>query len=921
MKKFLKILAIVFILLIGFIIAIPFIFRGKIIETIKTQANENLNASLNFSDVNLTLLSTFPDLSLSVKSLSITGKKEFEGDTLLYADDLTVDLGLWSVVKGSNIAINGISLTRPFINIKVLPDGKANYNITKEDSSAAPIAESEGYNLKIQSYDITEGRIVYDDQSLTFKMMLDQVFHQGKGDFTKDLFVLSTKSTIEKSSVWYGGIKYLSNAKALLDADLDMDMKNFKFTFKENTLTINDLPIHADGWLAMPGNDMDMDIKWRVNKSEFKSFMSLVPGVYSSSFKDVTASGKLAMNGFVKGRYNDHQMPGYSLNLNIANGNFKYPGLPQSINNMMVDLKINNRDGVTDHTIIDLKKMHLEMAGNPMDARLFVTNPVSNANIDGALKGKINLSSIKNMIPLESGTTLSGLIVADVSAKGNYASIEKKKYEEFDAIGTIQINDFNYDDKATNTTAFIKTMTMLFNPKNITLTNVIAGSKKTTVQANGSIDNLLGYYLKDELLHGKFNIASDYINLNEWMSNTSSTEQTNDTTSLGVIEIPRNLDITLVSDIKKLLYDQHNITNVKGTVLLQNGKAILENVAMNMMDGTLKMNGSYDSQNLKKPAVAMKMEIIDWDILQTSKAFITIKKIAPIMEKCLGKFSTTLDATGNLDQYLMPDLTTLSAYGLLRSKNVKVTNVDALTNIANQLKMEAYNSLSLANLNLSFDVANGRVSVKPFETSIAGTMAKIQGSSGIDQSIDYVMNLAIPLSKMGASAQATAQGALAKLTGSTGINIKLPDPVPVDVFIKGSLTKPIVTTNFKSTGKTVIESVKTEIKDKVNDQVDDGKAKARAEADKILADAEVKVKTMRDAGYAAAEAARKQGYAAADKLVTEAKNPLAQIAAKKAAAELKKETDKKVQKMKDETDAKCNDILSKAKAQADALLK
>ncbi|MBK8847935.1 MAG: hypothetical protein IPO27_15955 [Bacteroidetes bacterium] len=465
MKNIFKILALVFILLIGFIIAIPFIFKGKIADTIKTEANQNLNAVLNFSDIDLTLLTTFPNLSLSVKSLSITGKNEFEGDTLIYADDLTVKLGLWSVLKGSNISINSISLAKPFINILVLPDGKANYNITKEDSSAAPATESGAYKLNLEKYEITDGRIVYDDQTLPFKMVLDRVFHQGKGDFTQDLFVLSTKSEIAKTSAWYGGIKYLSGAKALLDADLDMDMKNFKFTFKENTLTVNDLPLHVDGWLAMPGNDIDMDLKWGVNKNEFRSFMSLIPGVYSASFKDVTASGKLAMNGFVKGIYNDKQMPGYGLNLNIDKGNFKYPGLPQSINNMLVDLKITNPDGVTDHTIIDLKKMHLEMGGNPLDARLYVTNPVSNANIDAFLKGKLNLGSIKNMIPLESGTTLNGLIDADLTAKGNYASIEQKKYEAFYAAGTIQINDFNYDDKASNTSAFIKTMTMLFNPK------------------------------------------------------------------------------------------------------------------------------------------------------------------------------------------------------------------------------------------------------------------------------------------------------------------------------------------------------------------------------------------------------------------------------------------------------------------------
>jgi hypothetical protein len=76
-------------------------------------------------------------------------------------------------------------------------------------------------------------------------------------------------------NVVFDGIKYLKNVKADIKADLDMDMPNMKFTFKENEATINQLVLGFDGWLAMPGDDIDMDIKWDTKKTDFGTLLSL----------------------------------------------------------------------------------------------------------------------------------------------------------------------------------------------------------------------------------------------------------------------------------------------------------------------------------------------------------------------------------------------------------------------------------------------------------------------------------------------------------------------------------------------------------------------------------------------------------------------------------------------------------------------
>ncbi|MBL0051032.1 MAG: AsmA family protein [Bacteroidetes bacterium] len=603
MKKFLKIFAVVLLLFIAFLIAIPFLFKGKIIEAIKQEANKSLDAKLNFGDVDLTLISSFPNLKLSLQDLSIIGNAPFDGDTLIYTKNISIKVGLYDVVSGGQTNIKSIVLDNPFINILILKDGKANYNITKESKDASTSsAEPTAFKLALNSYEINNGKINYDDRSLTFRMLLNDVNHKGSGDFTQDLFLLKTQTEVKSTDVWYGGVKYLNQVQSKLLADLDIDMKNFKFTFKENELALNDLSTAFDGWLAMPKDDIDMDLKWKVNRNDFKSFMSLIPGVYSSSFKDVKCTGNLAMNGFVKGTMTDTRMPGYGLNVKIDNGNFQYPSLPSAIKNTIVDLKINNPDGVTDHTIIDLKKMHVEIGGDPFDAKLFVTTPVSDANIDAMLKGKINLGNLKNTVPLPQGMILTGILNADMLAKGRYSAIEQKRYEDFNASGTMSVAEMNYNDTKSGDKYFIKQFMLTFNPKNVTLNNLEATVKNTDFKATGTIDNLIGYYVKDDLLKGAFTLVANKINVNDWMvSGATSEGQAVDTSKMSVVQIPANIDFDITTAIGKLIYDDIIMTNVKGNIVARDEKLSMNNLFMNLMGGAMVMNGTYSAKILRNP--------------------------------------------------------------------------------------------------------------------------------------------------------------------------------------------------------------------------------------------------------------------------------------------------------------------------------
>src|SRR5688572_21021037 len=115
MNKFFKITAISLFILILLAFLLPYFFKDKILLLAKTEINKNIEAKVEFKDLDLSLFRHFPKLSIALKDISVTGLYEFEGDTLLSASMVDASVNLMSVLGGKDIKLHGISLKDPRI--------------------------------------------------------------------------------------------------------------------------------------------------------------------------------------------------------------------------------------------------------------------------------------------------------------------------------------------------------------------------------------------------------------------------------------------------------------------------------------------------------------------------------------------------------------------------------------------------------------------------------------------------------------------------------------------------------------------------------------------------------------------------------------------------------------------------------------
>ena len=112
LKKFLKITGISLLIIVLLLIAVPFVFQSQIKGMVKTFINENLNAKVEFSDVSLSLLKSFPQAYVEVSDLVITNYEPFKDETLATAKSLSFSMSVKELFKSADegaIVVNTIT--------------------------------------------------------------------------------------------------------------------------------------------------------------------------------------------------------------------------------------------------------------------------------------------------------------------------------------------------------------------------------------------------------------------------------------------------------------------------------------------------------------------------------------------------------------------------------------------------------------------------------------------------------------------------------------------------------------------------------------------------------------------------------------------------------------------------------------------
>lgn len=802
LKKILKITGIVFLVLVVAAFAIPYFFKDQIKAKILSSINENVDAKVAFDDADLSLFKNFPNASVTIDKLSIINKAPFEGDTLVAFEELNLKMSIKEIFKGENepMNIDGISSKNGLINIIFNKDGIGNYDIAlknkdkkEENSNSKPMV------FKIKEYEITNFKFKYFDQQSKIKMVLDSINHTGKGDFTASKLDLTTQTT-SKISLSMDKVNYMKNVALSLDAVLGIDLDKSKYTFKENKAKINELPLEFDGFIQLVDAGQEYDLTFKTPTSSFKNFLGLIPEQYAANLKDVKTTGDFIVKGFAKGLYSDKTVPKFNIDIASNNASFQYVNLPKSVENIVIDTKIINETGTLNDTYVNLDKLSFRIDQDVFNAKANIKNIVENALVNADLKGTINLANATKAYPVKLDKPLTGILKADVHTEFDMQSVEKSDYSKIKNSGNIDLTGFNYVDE-NGKILKINQALVEFNPSRVNLKQLNAVTGKSDMIISGVLENFYGYVFKNQNLQGNFNLTSNQLAVNDFMTTDSNTEKKTSKNS-EPLKIPAFLDCSLAAKANTVLYDNLTLKNVSGKVIIKDQKAILQNGKTDIFGGSIAFNGSVSTKE-KTPSFNMDLGLNTVDIMQTFTQLDMMKKIAPIAGVINGKLNSKIKLSGNLNPTeLTPDLKSLTGdlFGQMLSTTVNSSNSKLLSALDDKLNFIDLNKLNLNDLKAAVSFKDGKVNIKPFDLKYQDIKVNVGGTHGFDQSMNYNLKLDVPAKYLGTE----ANNIIAKLSPA---DAKKVENVPVNAMVSGSFSSPKVTTDLKQATTNLVNNL------------------------------------------------------------------------------------------------------------------
>ena len=820
MKKALKIFGVFIVIILVAAITIPIIFKDKLTDILKEQINKNINAQVDFSDVNISIISGFPKATLTLENISVINMEPFKGDTLFYAKEIALKMPMSVLTKSAEdaIQVNSFTLDKALVNIISDANGNTNYDIAKKNNkhnSVKLTTESKkGFTLSVDEYVITNSNINYIDEKSKLALNLNDFNHSGSGDLSNEITTLSTITT-SNISLNSGELNYLNNNTIALNADLEIDQIQNKYTFLENSFKINQLKLIFDGFIMKNETNTEFDLKFNTPTSDFKNFLALLPSKYAKDIENVNTKGSLSVNGYAKGTQDETNIPKFSFNILSQNASLKYPKLPKNIENINVNIVLGNNTGKADDIFLDLKELKLQIDEDTFSVEGKLAQLTNNVLVDMKLNGILNLEKLSQAYPIDIHNDFKGIFKAKLHTVFSKNDLDKSNYDQIKNNGEFGLSNFKFTSTEMVNPFYISEANVTFSPETVYLNKLTAKSGDSDISGSGTIDNLMGVIFSNKNFKGNFNINSSLFNVSDFMSrdstNTKDNQNQKEAKEQEVLKIPAFLDIKVSANAKKVLYDNLILDNVTGDLIIKEETVTLNNFRTEMFDGTMSINGNVSTKKLT-PTFNFELGIDQFDINKSLTGMDLLSSIVPIAKIFKGKLNTDLALNGKIDNAFELDLNSLSGNALAELLTTKISPEEgsAFSLLNNKLSFIDLNKLDLKDLKTALSFENGSVSIKPFDINYEDIKIEIAGSHSFENNLAYTATFDVPAKYFGSQ----LGGVLSQLSNSDIKDVT----VPVIASIGGSMNNPKITTDMKQSVSNLTNQLIQVQKDKLVNQ-------------------------------------------------------------------------------------------------------
>lgn len=438
--------------------------------------------------------------------------------------------------------------------------------------------------------------------------------------------------------------------------------------------------------------------------------------------------------------------------LNLKNGWLKTKYYPNPIQNINIVANIINTDGTFKSLGVKLDPFRFDFEGNPVFVNADLQN-FEDVLYKVRAKGVLNVGRIYRVFA-KKGFDVSGLIMADLSLNGRQSYATTGQYSKLDNKGNLILKNIKATTEFLPKSFFIKEGNFRFENEKMWFSKFFATYGKSDFSLNGYLLNTINYFIERKgTLHGKFNLNSNYVLIDEFMAlkngdnSRKSIEveyaKVENPKSSGVVIIPKNLDVSLQTNIRKVEFKGLALNHVKGQASVEKGQVYLKNTSFDIIGSKMNIDARYQDESPLTANYDVALKVLDFDVQRAYKEIDMVREMATAAKNVKGIVSVDYKLKGDFDRNMKPIYPSLEGGGIVNLRDVEVKNLKMLSAVGDNIGAKAFNNPDMKGVNIETHIKNNLIHVDKFTFRVSILRPSISGTTSFNGLLDLRVRIGI----------------------------------------------------------------------------------------------------------------------------------------------------------------------------------
>lgn len=548
------------------------------------------------------------------------------------------------------------------------------------------------------------------------------------------------------SSLSNGYFKFASVPAAIEKINFNINGRNQDGNYKHTEFELTHLNIQAlsnyiRGFAKLRtsgSTPVNVQLNGLLNLAELKNFYPL---------KDLELNGKLNLNLKSRGAYNKtkKQFPVTEAAILLHDGKIKTANFEHALERITIDGVLTNRDGTLKSTMLNIKPISFEMAGQPFRLKAAVQN-LENVKYNITSKGSIDIGKMYQLFALK-GYDLKGSVFTDVAFSGTQSDAMAGRYHKLDNRGKVVIKEMNFNSDLFPKSFQVSNGVFSFKQDQMKFEQFKGSYGQSDFSMEGFLGNVVNYVLSDKAkLTGTFKLKSGKLFADEFMAYNDAPASVNSAgaASAGVIIIPDNLNVNVTADAGSVYYNGLVIKNAKGSLALNNGVLSLHDAQFNLVDAAVSMDARYQSINPLSATFDYHIQAKEFDVAKAYKEIKLFRDMATSASKVKGIIGLDYQLSGKLNGDMMPVYPSLKGEGILSVKQVSLMGFKMMNAVSKATKRDSLANPDVSEVQIKSKIANNIIHIERFKTRVAGFRPRFEGQVSFDGRLNMSGRLGLP---------------------------------------------------------------------------------------------------------------------------------------------------------------------------------